>query len=343
MRILLIRRDNIGDLVCTTPLFSALRARFPDAFIAALVNSYNVDVLAGNPHLDAVYHYTKAKHRPPGKTVAGVYWDRVRLFWHLRRQRFDYAIIAGAHFLPRALRLARAVAPRHIIGFTEAGKPGIEHIDIAVPYTLPAPMHEVEDIFRLLLPLGVEGPPGPLVLVAPEEEIRRAREAVAARGQGPVVGLHISARKPSQRWPKECFASLARELATRHGARLMLFWSPGSETNPHHPGDDEKADWIVEATQDLPLLPWPTQRLAQLMGGLAACDGVVCSDGGAMHIAAGLGKPIVCFFGRSDPTRWHPWGVPHRVLQPPSHEVKDITGAAALAASDTLLPGVAAR
>ncbi|MEO1766419.1 glycosyltransferase family 9 protein [Thiobacter aerophilum] len=254
MKILLIRRDNIGDLVCTTPLFSALRARFPEAFLAAFVNSYNAEVLAGNPHLDSVYSYTKAKHRAPGKTAAEVYWDRLKLFWHLRRMRFDYAIIAGAHFLPRALRLARAVSPRHIIGFTEPGKAGVAHIDIAIPYTLPHPLHEVEDIFRLLAPLGIEGPPGPLTVVAPPEETARAQAALATLGQGPVVGLHISARKPSQRWPKERFAELARLLVARHGVRLMLFWSPGSESNPLHPGDDEKAAWIVEATQGLPTL-----------------------------------------------------------------------------------------
>ena len=36
---LVIRRDNIGDLVCTTPLFEALRLRFPSARIDALTNS----------------------------------------------------------------------------------------------------------------------------------------------------------------------------------------------------------------------------------------------------------------------------------------------------------------
>lgn len=339
MKILVIRRDNIGDLVCTTPIFSALRAHFPDAFLAAFVNSYNAEVLAGNPDLDAVYSYTKAKHRRPGETVARVYWDRLKLFWHLRRLRFDYAIIAGAHFLPRALRLARAVRPRHIIGFTEAGRAGVEHIDIALPYTLPGPLHEVEDIFRLLRPLGIEGPPGPLTVVAPPDEKARALAAVTPLGTGPVVGLHISARKPSQRWPQERFAELARLLVARHGVRLMLFWSPGSETNPLHPGDDEKAAWIVDATRDLPLVAWPTQRLSQLMGGLAVCDAVICSDGGAMHIAAGLGKPIVCFFGRSDPERWRPWDVPHVVLQPTSRDVGDVSVREAASAFAQLVDG----
>jgi ADP-heptose:LPS heptosyltransferase len=41
---------------------------------------------------------------------------------------------------------------------------------------------------------------------------------------------------------------------------------------------------------------------------------VICSDGGAMHVAAALGKPIVCFFGNSDATLWRPWGVPYAVV-----------------------------
>ncbi|MGQ0545629.1 MAG: glycosyltransferase family 9 protein, partial [Betaproteobacteria bacterium] len=33
MKILVVRRDNIGDLVCTTPLFAALRRANPGAWI----------------------------------------------------------------------------------------------------------------------------------------------------------------------------------------------------------------------------------------------------------------------------------------------------------------------
>jgi heptosyltransferase-3 len=69
-KILVIRRDNIGDLVCTTPLISALRRRHPRAHIAALVNTYNRQVLEGHPDLDAVYAYAKAKHRLPGQSRA---------------------------------------------------------------------------------------------------------------------------------------------------------------------------------------------------------------------------------------------------------------------------------
>lgn len=327
LKIIVIRRDNIGDLVCTLPMVTALRARYPDAEISALVNSYNLDVLKGNPELDHVYAYTKAKHRPPGKSVAGVYWDRLRLFARLRRERFDYAIIAGAHFLPRALRLARMIKPKHIIGFTEP-KPGAHHIDVGVPYTLPQPMHEVEDIFRLLAPLGIEGTPPAATVVADAKEVVEAR-ALLAKQDWPagrrLIALHISARKVSQRWPVERFVALARRLHQESGAAFLLFWSPGDSSNPLHPGDDDKAREIVTGLGGIPILAYPTHRLGELIAGLSLCEAVVCSDGGAMHIAAGLGKPILCFFGNSDRKRWHPWGVPHVLLQKESREVTDIS------------------
>ncbi|MBI2317053.1 MAG: lipopolysaccharide heptosyltransferase family protein, partial [Betaproteobacteria bacterium] len=61
------------------------------------------------------------------------------------------------------------------------------------------------------------------------------------------------------------------------------------------------------------------------------------ADGGAMHLAAGLGKPIVCLFGDSGAERWHPWGVPHQLLQAPSREVADISVEAVVQAYTALL------
>jgi ADP-heptose:LPS heptosyltransferase len=195
-----------------------------------------------------------------------------------------------------------------------------------VPYELPHAMHEVEDIFRLLRPLGIDGPPPPARVYAESSEVARVLAALGTRDERPVVGVHISARKPSNRWPAESVVALIRRLHAERGARFLLFWSPGAADDPRHPGDDDKARAVVAALgQDVPLVPLPTNELGELVGGLACCDAVICSDGGAMHIAAALGKPIVCLFGKSDAARWHPWAVPYELLQPPSQEVKDVT------------------
>lgn len=331
-RFLVIRRDNIGDLVCTTPLFTALRERFPDARIDALVNSYNKAVLENNPEIGQVFWYAKAKHQASWKGKLSAYWQRLRLIVRLRRMKFDYAILANPGFQPRSLQLAKWIKPKHIIGYTENGNTQGSSIDVAISHTAYHPMHEAEDVFRLLAPLGVIGKP-PAARVFPDEtEVRSAINAIKKQTWESkfTIGIHISARKPSQRWPADRFAKLIHALYAEYPANFLLFWSPGDDTDPLHPGDDAKANVIMNQVATLPVLPFPTQQLPQLIAGLSLCDVMVCGDGGAMHLAAGLSKPILCFFGKSNALHWHPWGVPHVLIQPPSLDVADISVSEAL-------------
>ena len=50
--ILVTRTDRIGDLVLTTPLFKALRHKFPNAWIAAVVFLEHREIVQENPFLD---------------------------------------------------------------------------------------------------------------------------------------------------------------------------------------------------------------------------------------------------------------------------------------------------
>ena len=109
------------------------------------------------------------------------------------------------------------------------------------------------------------------------------------------------------------------EYIAHHPARFMLLWSPGAEDNPLHPGDDAKAREVMERVMQsgihsdgagTTVIVRPTQTLAELIAALGECNVLICADGGAMHLAAGLGLPIVCLFGNSGATRWRPWEYP---------------------------------
>ncbi len=52
--IFVLRSNDIGDLLVTTPLFEALRSRFPDARIAAGIGDWNREILENNPNVDEV-------------------------------------------------------------------------------------------------------------------------------------------------------------------------------------------------------------------------------------------------------------------------------------------------
>jgi ADP-heptose:LPS heptosyltransferase len=245
----------------------------------------------------------------------------------LRATHYDTVIVANWGYHPRLLRPARWLAPESIIGFVPARTkiPAISH---GIPINT-APRHSVEKAFSLLRPFGIEGPPPPLRLLPDLEEKRRAVDLLSAqswfRTNCTTVAVHISSRKELQRWPRENFSELIRRLHAKHKCQFVLFWSPGDGKNRMHPGDDEAAASIVAATDGLPVLPYPTGRLETLIAGLSVCDAMVCSDGGAMHAGAGVGLPIVCFFGDSVPRNWHPWGVPYELLHPTTRNVKDIS------------------
>ena len=323
-KILVIRRDNIGDLVCTTPLFAALRKAMPEAWIGALVNSYNAPVLDRNPDVDAVIPYTKLKHLAPGDSALAALGKRVAAFWRLRQAKLDVVVLATPGLATRGLRLAHWLAPKQVAGFDD-GSALAGTLDLRVPLARldrVAP-HEVDRVFALARLFGIDGAAPPLVLNADPAEVGKARAALGA-GPGHRVAIHISARRPAQRWPAERFVELIRALG-KLDAVAMLLWSPGPESHPQHPGDDGKAAAIMQALgAQARAVAYPTERLPALIGALAACDGVICADGGAMHLAAALGKPIVALFGDSPVERWRPWGVAHRVVRPDSRNLADL-------------------
>jgi heptosyltransferase III len=296
-RFLIVRRDNIGDLVCTTPLFDALRAAFPGAHVAALVNTYNAPVLAGNPAVDEVVAYEKLKHRTrslPGHVLAAA-----RLYSRLRTERFDTVLVPVDS--PQSRTMASRVRAREVLVAPKEIVPGV---------------HEVQRTFALAARLGVTGEPGPVRVFADEPLVTSLKAKFRLKSP---VAVHISARRPAQQWPVERYLELVRALG-REG-EVMLLWAPGKKADPRHPGDDEAARLIAERA---PCTPVETRSLPALIAALSLARKVVCPDGGAMHLAAGLGKPVVALFGDSPVERWHPWGVPHRVVRPASRDLKDL-------------------
>ena len=115
-------------------------------------------------------------------------------------------------------------------------------------------------------------------------------------------------------------------------ARFLLLWSPGATDHPQHPGDDAKAQTIMRAAGRLPLGGLSDPGTERSGGGTVAC-GLRNLQRWRRHAhrrRAGQAHPV--FFGDSEPTRWHPWGVPYRLLQPASRDASEISVAAALRA-----------
>lgn len=316
MKILLIRRDNIGDLVCTTPAIAALRRHYPNAEIGALVNSYNAEVLGGNPSLDRVFVYQKLKHAggPLNRLKAVV--ARLKLVVQLRSWAPDVTILAKASYDRHGLNFARQIGAKKIIGYipddlTQAN--GLPDIRIRTPEF--ANVHEVEAVNGLLKPLGIEDALGPLQVFPYSNEIEEVAQKLPVATKR--IALHISAREPERQWGTDNFIALAKHiLSSEPGVQILLFWSPGKANDPRHPGDDEMATLLMQAVRSERLVPIPTSNLSQLIAAISLCDQYIGADGGAMHLAVALDKKVLALFENlpSKLNHWYPWKVTCQVV-----------------------------
>lgn len=325
-RILVIRRDNIGDLVCTTPAFAALRKHYPDAEIGALVNSYNAEVLRGNPNVDRVFVYQKLKHAGNLSSRFKALGQRLKLIAQLRCWKPDITILAKASYDRHGLNFARQVGAKNVIGYVpeaEGMAKGLPDIRLETPDFIA--MHEVEAIAGLLAQLGIHQPMGPVQVFPESAAVSALKDRLPHLAKR--IALHISARESERRWGIDNFIALTKHiLQAQPETQILLFWSPGKADDPQHPGDDESAKALIKAVASDRLIPMPTQSLTELIAALSLCDIFIGTDGGAMHLAVALNKKVLAMFENKPDklNHWYPWQTHGQIISSDESAAPDI-------------------
>ncbi len=292
MKILLIRNDNLGDLICTTPAIEALRNKYPDARIDIVVNTYNIAGIYKNPFVDNIYFYTKPKHTKSLKDKVSAFLHKSMMMMELARVGYDVVVVFRSGYSKSATLLAKITkAPKKIGVKNPKGKdPFTDHI---VPQM---GKHEVEFCYECLEPLGVENS-GEKTLIIPKEELGKLFLDYKDR-----VVFHISSRVKENRLSKGAIEEIIKELK-----------------NPlitYEPNDKELAKSLgVELAS--------TRSVDELIALLSLSSCVVTLDGGVVHIAPALGKPTVAIFGKDNISKWYPWGYKEFTLHTKDEELAE--------------------
>ncbi|MFZ4116156.1 MAG: glycosyltransferase family 9 protein [Chthoniobacterales bacterium] len=326
MKLLLIRNDNIGDLVCTTPLIQLLRETYPEATIDLLGNSYNVEILKYDPRLSHLWSYRKAKHLHGFLPKITAWIEKIVLLLRLRLQQYDVIIIAVPVFNERTTSLALFIHPKHAIYGAMPDRPLRSRLPKSYhPVTIDHNKSHVLQVLTYGQALGINSPtPEAISLTLSPEEKKAAlaeRSHIPGGQEKPVLGIQLSARRPNQQWSLTAWKEFISMMLPH--TRIRLLWSPGKASSPQHPGDDDLAVALSAAFPDV-LLAQPTTDLRQLMVALSGCDFIVGPDGGAMHVAAGLDIPTLTLFGDVDPHIWAPYSKKAHFLKSPSDSLADL-------------------
>jgi lipopolysaccharide heptosyltransferase II len=312
-RVLVIRLDEIGDLVMTTPLLRELRRDLPRAHITLVVKRGLQELVEFCPYVNEVVTFPCSV--PHWKRPFVLPFRALRLGRNLSSSGFDLALLPRREFdLCFAAFLALFSGAPVRVGYTErirGIKPRLNRgYDLLLTHIVtlsPQERHEVEHNLDLLRYLGISPAEDHAELWPSEGDDAFAAEVFSAAGfvGQPVIALCASSGNSElKQWPPERFAELAAELC-----RLDAFFvSLGG------PGEDAIGARSIENLGPAALNLCGKTTLTQMAAVLRGCDLLISNDTGPMHIAAAVGTPVVALFGSSCQHRYGPWGNHHRVL-----------------------------
>ena len=294
LRILVAQMMRMGDVLQTTPLIRALRQQHPDAHIAALVRRMGKPILDRNPDVNEIIIYDEDRmfsdmRAQDSDKFLDAYRCAEDYIARIRNGRFD-VVYNCTHNIASAMLFKLAGVPK-VVGAHLSDDWRFVLRGGWTNYFFASVLHRdfnglnLCDITRHF----AEGNPSfPRVVFDVTDEDRKFVDRILAdsgvEGDDPYVCFQLGASEENKRWPVDYFATLAGEISSRLGARIFLV---GVESEAHLGETFERRATVPTTSL------FGKTNLPQLGALLERARVLVTNDTGTMHVAAGVGCPVV--------------------------------------------------
>jgi heptosyltransferase-3 len=290
-KILVIKLRHIGDVLLTVPVFRALREIFPQAYIAALVNSGTEDVLISNPFIDELIVFDRSIKK---MNALQKYSKELSFLKMIRSKGFDMTIdltsgdraaiisvISGARYRLAYITYKGFLFKRYL--YTHLAQKDSR-------------VHKVKQNLDILKQIGLSYTDTSLLLNVSDTDKSFIREAI--RNEKNIVHIHPVARYFHKCWKDEYMARVIDYLIDR-GFKPVI-------TSSNDYNELEKAHKIMSFTKRGFVDLTGKTSLKQLAALSKMSRFFIGIDSGPMHIAAAVGIPVIAIFGPSSETLWAP-------------------------------------
>jgi ADP-heptose:LPS heptosyltransferase len=170
--------------------------------------------------------------------------------------------------------------------------------------------HEVRRQLDLVAAVGCRSDDERIVARVPDgapERVSALLRGIGVRQELPWLVVHPGATAASRRYPPEGFAAVARRL-TEEGWQVVFT------------GTEPECELVEQIQAGMGVRSYSLVgelELGELAALLKAAPLLLSNNTGTVHVAAGVGTPVVDLYALTHPQHT-PWGVPSRVL---SHDV----------------------
>jgi heptosyltransferase I len=296
LRILLIKPSAIGDVVHTLPILGLLRKRWPAAHISWLLTPACAGLLEGHPLLNEVIVFERRRFGRWWRSPAWS-WRLLHFARGLRRKKFDLVIDLQGLFRSGILSWLTRAPVR--VGFANAREFAPMFYNRRVPIETND-QHAIDRYLKVAAALGCDvGGPIEFPFHVTDEDRREVASLVGGADRYAV--LLPGTNWATKRWPVEHYAALVRPLRERFNLWTVVA------------GSDDEAALGAAVAGGINLAGKTSLR--QLAALIERATVVIANDSGPMHIAAGMGKPLVTLFGPTSPLRTGPYRRESSVLR----------------------------
>ena len=276
-RILLITLSNIGDIILTTPIISALDKDFPGARIDILVGPLGREIFAEHPRIFKVIVYDK--HIP--------LQNKRRLIQKLKRIRYDMVIDLKNSLLPMLIGSRYRTSPIQ-----------------SVPKDI---IHKKYAHLYKLRQLGIEAGDAPFFIHIAEKDkdhIDTLLKNIPADKR--LVIVSPTSKSLIKRWIKQGFAQVSDRLVNELKASVVMVGSSH---------DHEAIDEITGHMKEKAINLAGRTTMPQLAYLIKRSNLLITNDSAAMHAASAVGTKALAIFGPTDPRKYGPLGKDNRVIR----------------------------
>ncbi|MDQ3912318.1 MAG: glycosyltransferase family 9 protein [Actinomycetota bacterium] len=306
-RLLVMRLDNIGDVLMTAPVLRALKENLPGSHITLMASPAGKEGARLLPWVDEVLPW-----RVVWQDLGRLPHDPARereMIETLEKGSYDVAIILTSFKqTPHAAGYACYLAGIPLrLGESKEWGGGV--LTDEVP-AAPDELHQVERNLRLIEHAGFRVKDRALSVCVPEkarESILEELETRRVTPGAPYILLSPWTSAPARTYPPTRFAHAARRVSEETGALVVV---TGTEK------DRERGGELLGALGSRGVDFTGASNLAELAALAEGARLVLTNNTSTMHLADAVRTPsVVLFSGTELESQWRPRNSPHRLLR----------------------------
>ena len=313
-RILVVRQHNqLGDLLACVSIFRALKEKYPSSELSVIVSPANKNALHKNKFIDELFVFDKNKILSFGY---------LKQLFRFLRKNYDVAIVPvtvsisfTSNLLCRIANTAIRIGPNSLNGKTNSSAFLFDR-RINLDWKKYPDANVSDFSLDILRPFGISTDNFGSEISYDEKDEVEAKEFIQSfnRKTGKIIGLHVGAGKPPNRWSYENFISLINLL---EGEYQPLIYLTGSSD------DVELIDTILRGIIPETKL-FLNKEIPEVAALIAQSDLFITNDTGIMHVAGTTPTPQISIFGPTNPFNWAPIGKQKHFLRN-SDLINDVT------------------